>query len=362
MTRNNVCNSLIVYGSWCPGGENYHVVSDLPGEWRKGFILVGGHSKGDDIYSGEDMQIEAWIIQFSDGTAEMFTEEWEAQKRILFERWNQLDIEVGTELERDQTSWWPEGEKPIRGNDSQQVVNVYLPRKNFDYLKNIKDTPHPEDEYDSKKLWFQQLSGQKKYDDHEFIALIKDFTCQECQEMFATLPSVKPFLDKLSLLYQDMAYESGYLLKQTEEGFYLYAIPRPEHAITSTQAVDLVQKDIQQKCSLLEQHEALSDAELLRKVTFQIGTPPEDESDNYETEEALEEVNEMINEPSYSLKDHWKYCLLEACYGIAANYAVRDFLMCSFYDIKYDFTIPYDLWKGGWSYKIHDTVCYIVKN
>ncbi len=361
MTRNNVCNSLIVYGSWSPGGENHYLVSELPGEWKKGIMLVGGDSKRDDIQPGENKKTEAWIIEFSDCSAEMFTKEWEAQKLSLFDRWTELDIKMGSELERDQRSWWPEGQEPIRGKNGQLVVNVYLPIKNFSHLEKLYDTPRPEDENDIKKLWLQQLSGEKRYENHQFISLIKDFTFPECKEMFNKLPNIGSFLGKLSDLYDDMAYVSGYLLKQTNEGFYLYSVPKPEHVISSDQAVDIVKKDLQQKWAVLESKGNNTESALLKKVDFKVEKPPQFESNNYDTEGAFEEVNELINDSSYSLGDHWKYCLSEACYGIASNYAVRDFLMSDFYKINYDFDIPYQLWKGGWNYELHEATCYIFK-
>ncbi len=366
MTRNNICNSLIVYGSWAPGGKNHHLVQDLPGDWKKGIMLAGNGSSGDNLYPGENIKIESWIIKFSDCLAEMFTEEWEAQKVMLFDRWTELDAKMGRDLGRDQRSWWPKKVKwwhkenePIRGKNGQQVINVYLPIQNFSHLKNLYDTPRPEDEKDIKKLWLQQLSGEKKYEVHQFISLIKDFTFPECREMFSTLPNIDPFLSKLSNLYNDMAYDSGYLLKQTNEGFHLYAIPIPEHVISSDEAIEIVKKDLQQKSNILEINGNNTKSALLKKVDFEVGKPPEIESNNYETEDAFEEVNELINEPSYNLKDHWKYCLSEACYGIASNYAVRDFLMSDFYKINYDFNIPYQLWKGGWKYELHKATCYI---
>jgi len=362
VTRNNICNSLIVYGSWSPGGENHHLVKALPGTWKKGKMLVGGKTIGDDLHSGENKQVDAWILKFSDCTAKMFTPEWEEQKRMLFERWTQLDIKMGSKLERNLGDWWPEGKELIRGKNGHLVVNMYVPLQNFPYLKNMNDTPGPEDENDVRKLWQQQLKGEKKYDDSEFIALIKDSTLEECKEAFNELPDIKSFINRLSIFYNDLAYDSGYLLKQTDDGFYLYAIPRPEQEISSLQASMLVKNDLEQKSSLLKNHGFTSGSELLINVDFKISSPPEEDSENDKTTEALEEARELIRESSYDLKDHWKYCLAEACYGISASYAVADYLMSDFYEITYNFDLPYQLWKGGWDYEIHENTCFIFKN
>ncbi|RZS93573.1 hypothetical protein [Aquimarina brevivitae] len=366
MTKNNYCNSLIVYGSWAPGGKNHFLVEDLPGAWKKGVILAGHGSKGDDLHPGEAVKIEAWIIEFADCTAPLFSEEWEKQKVLLYERWTALDTKMGMHLVRTAHSWWPKKAKwwhkeikPIRGENGQQVVNMYVPIENFQYLKNLNDSPSPEDEDDIKKLWLQQCSGEKNYDTCQFISLIKDCTLQECKEMFSKLPNIDLFLDKLSNLYQDMAYNTGYLLKQTDDEFYLYVTPRPEQKINSTQASSLVKREINQRCLLLEGQGLHKEADLLKNVTITIGEPPKATSSTKHTEDAYEMATEIIQDATYTLNEDWQYYLLEACYGITANYEVRDYLMGDFYGIDYDFSSNYKLWKGGWHYSIHENTCYL---
>jgi len=360
MSKNNICRSLIVYGSCSPGSENHGLVSHLPGTWIKGKILVGDMSTGDTIFPGEDKETEAWVLQFSDCKADMFTPEWDKQEQMLFERWTELDVKMGPGLGRDQRSWWPEGQEPIPGKNGQQVVNIYLPVRNFSHLENPLDTPAPGED-DVKKLWLQQLKGEKKYEDDLFIALIKDSTLEECKELFGGLPGIQPFIEKLSVFYNDMAYESGYLLKQTETGFYLYAIPKPEHEISSAEAEALVKKNLEQKSVILKKEEYESEAGLLENLDFKFENVPETDMEDYEAANAFEQANDLVSESSYNLNDHWKYCLAEACYGIAATNVITGYLMSSFYDIEYDFEVPYQLWKGGWEYEVHENTCYVYK-
>jgi hypothetical protein len=360
MAKNNICKSLIVYGSWQPGGKNHSLVEHLPGEWQKGRMLVGAGSDGDDIYPGEDRLIDAWILKFSDCSAELFSPEWEEEKKMLFERWENLDKSMGAGLERDQRSWWPTGQEPISGANGQLVVNIYLPVKNFTHLKQVTDSPHPDDEYDLKKLWKQQLDGEKEYDEYEFIALIKDARLEECIALFKGLPGIEPFIDKLTALYQDMAYETGYLLKQETDGFYLYAFPKPEQEITAREAEDLVKKDLKQKSAILEENGESDKADALRNVQVQVASFPEGEQEYEGAFEALDEVNELIDD-SKQLNEHWEYCLAEACYGIAANEILSNYLMASWHEIAYNFDIPYRLWLGGWSYNIYGSTVFIFK-
>ncbi len=83
MTPNNLCNSLIVYGSYAPGGPNHLVLADLPGEWRKGKIIAELIDPPDGIGPEEGDPTEAWVITFDDCHAEIFTPQWDAQKRLL---------------------------------------------------------------------------------------------------------------------------------------------------------------------------------------------------------------------------------------------------------------------------------------
>ncbi|NOQ73553.1 MAG: hypothetical protein GQ574_16225 [Crocinitomix sp.] len=360
MTRNNLCNSIIVYGSWAPGGVNHHLVNGLPGEWRKGQILTNSGSSGDNLFPGEHKSIEAWILKFSDYNAEMFSPEWEKQQLSLFERWEELDRKMGAKMSRSQTSWWPELDETVRGQHGQQVVNIYLPMKNYPYLKDVLDSPHPSDENDVGKLWKQQLRGDKKYDSSVYIGLIKDATLEECIAYFVQLPKITPFLQRLMRFYTDMASDSGYLLRQDGDAFHLYALPKTEHQITATEAEKLVKKDIEQKTVILERKGDKFEGKLLRSVNYKVEKIPNEEQDFEGASGVLIEFNEWI-EDSIELNHHWEYCLSEACYGIGANYVISQYLMAHLYPINFDFNLPYQLWKGGWEYGIYEKTCFISK-
>ncbi len=144
MEPNNICRALIVYGSYAPGGENHHLVADLPGKWQQGQILATKIGR-DELASGESDIVDAWMIEFSDCNADMFTPEWEAQKTLLLERWKQLDLNMGEQWARTTRRWWPEShaQKPSEleaGKNGMVVVNIYLPVKHFSYLPSAIST------------------------------------------------------------------------------------------------------------------------------------------------------------------------------------------------------------------------------
>lgn len=150
MEPNNLCSSLIVYGSYGPGGKNHHIFSDLPGEWVKGKI-VATKVGADEIAPGETEVIRAWAISFSDCNAKMFTPEWDEQRALLHERWQQLDCRMGEQWARGSRRWWPDKSKwwkpdrslPEVGKNGMIAVNIYLPVKNFPYLPPAISTHKP---------------------------------------------------------------------------------------------------------------------------------------------------------------------------------------------------------------------------
>ncbi len=144
MEPNNLCRALIVYGSYAPGGENHHLVADLPGTWQQGQLLATQIGR-DELAPGESDIVDAWMIKFSDCNAVMFTPEWEAQKTLLLERWKQLDLNMGEQWARTIWRWWPKShaQKPSEfeaGKNGMVVVNIYLPVKHFSYLPSAIST------------------------------------------------------------------------------------------------------------------------------------------------------------------------------------------------------------------------------
>jgi len=103
---NNLCCSLIVYGFHAPGGEKHHVFSELPGEWLKGKVPAVSLDPTMNA-SVQAAYTEAWLIHFSDCNAKMFTPEWEQQKALLHNRWQELDCKLGAGWARNSIRWWP---------------------------------------------------------------------------------------------------------------------------------------------------------------------------------------------------------------------------------------------------------------
>jgi hypothetical protein len=142
MEPNNLCSSLIAYGSYAPGGNNHHLFSDLPGDWVRGRIVATAIGN-DELGPGERDMIEAWTIEFKDCTAEMFPPEWENQEKQLYDRWQELDRGIGAGWGRGSMRWWPANSDPIVGQNGMIVVNVYLPLNHFPYLTSVEEPLKP---------------------------------------------------------------------------------------------------------------------------------------------------------------------------------------------------------------------------
>lgn len=133
MEPNNLCCSLIVYGFHAPGGEKHHVFSELPGEWLKGKVPAVSLDPTMNA-SVQAAYTEAWLIHFSDCNAKMFTPEWEQQKALLHNRWQELDCKLGAGWARNSIRWWPFESVPEVGKNGMLAVNIYLPLEKFPHL------------------------------------------------------------------------------------------------------------------------------------------------------------------------------------------------------------------------------------
>ncbi len=164
MEPNNICRALIVYGSYAPDGENHHLVSDLPGEWKQGKI-VADQLGVDELAAGENDIVDAWMIEFSDCKADMFTPEWEAQEDLLLQRWKELDLRMGEQWARTTRRWWPASSEPEAGENGMIVVNIYLLVKHFSYLPSAIST-HQSIGLKMNHVWlgyFAQPEYQQQY-------------------------------------------------------------------------------------------------------------------------------------------------------------------------------------------------------
>lgn len=180
MEPNNLCNTLIAYGSYAPGGNNHHFFSDLPGEWTKGKIVATSIS-ANEIGPGEQDIIEAWTIEFSDCNAEMFTPEWDIQEKLLYDRWKELDRRVGAGWGRGSTRWWPSDSEPIVAQNGMIVVNIYLPLKHFQYLTSVEEPLKPFRQ-ETLDIWVGYFENnrcgsyfEEKYDEDDDDAPVSEF-------------------------------------------------------------------------------------------------------------------------------------------------------------------------------------------
>ena len=363
MALNNLCRSLIVYGSYIPGGKNHNQLSDLPGEWLKGKILGCCQVSPDDLALGKT-EIEAWVLHFSDCQAQMFTPEWDLQKRRLHQRWTTLDQRMGESWARYSMRWWPEGADPIVGQNGMRVLNIYVPLKNFPFLANQDDVPAPEDADNLELLWQRQKSGERHYDSCHFISLIKDSQERQWPELFGDLPNASSFLKKLHQLFQDHRLQNGSLLKFGESEFFGYVVPLERNRRSPEDLIELSRRKVSLYCELL----ALDDSEdaIAARKSFQtlkyefVACLEDEETVNWDDPGvyALERIEDVY----HSLLDFsipWISSLSEACYGLTADKDIQAWLMNSWHRSSFDFSSVYELWKAGASFKIRSSQCLV---
>jgi len=365
MTVNNVCKWLIVYGSYVPGAENHKVFSGLPGVWRKGKILCELIDPPDGIGpagQGENDEVEAWTIEFSDCQAELFTPEYDTQKRLLYHRWTVLDRDMGDAWVRDQERWWPEDSDSVVGKNGMIVVNIYVPLKNFPYLANRADVPSPDEANDRHGMWSQVKARKKRYDWSEFLALIKDAAPDQYAELFGDLPGGEEFIRKLQRFYQEHRKGSGNLLWDGKsEYFSVYVCPLQKYALAEDDLVKLVKADVANRAALLRAAGFDDDARAIGELTFAFGKPshPSQTADQAASA-ALEHAADIISQ-SQITNDHWIYCMTEACYGIAASYELAHWLMSQWYAVDLDFEPTYGIWRAGGFYEIAGDTCHVYR-
>jgi hypothetical protein len=361
MTVNNVCSVLIVYGSYAPGGEKHRIFSGLPGEWKKGKILCDLISPPDGIAPGEVDEVEAWTLKFSDCQAELFTPEWDIEKKLLYQRWTALDRAMGAGWARDQRRWWPEESDPVVGNNGMIVVNIYVPLKYFPYLKDREDVPSPDEEDDLHGLWKQVKGRRKRYASSLFIALIKDATPDEYGELFGDLPGGEELIKKLQRFYQEHRKGSGNLLWDGKsEYFSMYVSPLKEYALPGSDLMDLVKADIASRAALLRTAVFHEEAASLDALAFAFGKPQPADYFDSPAADALTHASDIIL-GSPVVDDHWIYCLKEACYGIAASRGLADWLMSHWYGLHVDCEAAYGIWKADGRYEIVGDTCHVFR-
>jgi hypothetical protein len=362
MTPNNVCTTLIVYGSYVPGAENHKVFAGLPGKWKKGKILCDLIDPPDGIGPDENEEVEAWTIEFSDCQAELFTPEYESQERLLYERWTALDRAMGHAWVRDQMRWWPEDSDPVVGMNGMIVVNVYVPLKNFPYLADREDVPSPDEKDDLHGMWNQVKARKKRYGSSLFIALIKDATPEQYAELFGDLPGGKEFIRTLERFYEEHRKGSGNLLWDGEsDTFSLYVCPLEKHALAQDDLMDLVKADVANRAALLRTAGFDHEAGSIEGLTFAFGKPPPAQSVDQTASDALDHAADIIAE-SQVVNDPWIYCIAEACYGIAASYDLASWLMSHWYAVDFDFEPTYGIWKAGGAYEVAGDTCRVYRD
>lgn len=104
---------LFVYGSLQPGGSNEHILADIKGEWKPGFVKGKLLKKG----WGSAIGYPGLILDETEGKVSGYVFSSEA----LSDKWDYLDMFEGEEYERKVTT--------VYLNDGEQVkAYVYVVR------------------------------------------------------------------------------------------------------------------------------------------------------------------------------------------------------------------------------------------
>lgn len=373
---NNRSSQLIAYGSAAPGGARHGVFAPLPGAWRRGFIQATRHDDPDDIGPGEGDLVEAWLLELQTSAADEGSPEHQAWRRDRHERWIALDAAMGAAWGRDERSWWPEGANPVRGSAGQRIGNVYLPLARFPYLANRDDVPHPDDEDDLPKLWGQVKRGEKRYDWSIFISLIKDARPDEFDALFGDLPGGAEFLSRLRRLFEDHRLSETSVLTDGGPRFYWYVYPLERNALPMPALLDLAREDIAQRAGFLRRHGKAEEAEILGRLRFTEGKAEDPQWEPAGA--AMEEYDDVLSSAERD-RPRWKYCLGEACYGIAASFELKNWLMLALNEralarpaggllaslwqrrsgAVFDLEPSYRLWKAGGHYVLDGETCRV---
>lgn len=377
MGLNNSATTLIVWGSYAPGGANHGRFSDLAGTWRKGFVMAERFGP-DDIGPAKKEQIEAWLLDMK--TPEFddpYGPESQAWKRELFDFWAGLDAAMGPGWGRSQQRWWPEGSNAVVGTAGMRVANIYLPLARYPYLANQYDLPHPDDADDLPKLWHQVRRGEKRYEWSDFIALIKDCRADELDALFGDLPNSAEFLGRLKRFFADHELKDGSILWPGGDRIFYYAYSLQRNARPLPELVALAKQDLAQRAGFLDRIGEGQAAQTLRGVSFVTGKL--DDPDFGDAHEALEIMGDGLwDQPGK--RPFWSYVLNEACYSITTYFPIRDWLMLPFTGIPitppsrpslatrlglrpadpgFDLEPAYQLWKGGGEYAFDGTRCHV---
>lgn len=299
------------------------------------------------------------------------------QETMLFARWDALDTAMGPQWGRPSAQWWPEDADPDRAEPSARS-NIFVLKQFNPNVQNQKDAVDPDKSLWT--LWQEEKSGKRTYDHSHFIALIKDAGPNRFEDLFGDLPRSDAFVSRLQRLFADHRVGAeSMLIPDRSETMYWYVCPLQRNAAPIAQLLGLAKADIAQKAAFLRRHRKVDEADRLGRLKFQTG---EREDTEYgPAAEAMEVFEDLLRYGEARDWPNWMYCLNEACYGVAANFALQDWLMLTWNHAEFlpsdtkpgllsrlglaksapvfDLEPSYGLWKAGGEYKLDGDTCYV---
>ena len=267
---------------------------------------------------------------------------------------------MGDAWARTEEQWWPEDSQPVDSDPGMIVVNIYVPLANFPDLEDQYDAIPPDGDDDIFLLWNQVKRGEKRYDSGNFLGLIKDALLPQIPELFGGLPDGEGFVKKLTRFFEDHVLYNDSMLLINEGQFNLYVCPLERNAAPASKLVELAQAYIQSRATLLRNAGEVESATALGQLEFRFAAPPaeEDLSEDDPAMYALEDASDLLIE-MLPLDQNWMDVLYEACYGIAASFDLRDWLVSDWCDTDVNFEPSYEFWKAGGEFTINEKVCYV---
>lgn len=181
---------------------------------------------------------------------------------------------------------------------------------------------------DLLRLWEEVVRGKASHDWSIFIALIKDADPRDFSALFGDLPNGAAFIQRLELLFQDHKLTQSSLIHPGGERLCFYVCPLERNAKPIHELLELARQDMEQRSAFLRRAGEIAHAEALEKLRFE--TRPVEGLHHGAAMQALEEFEFRYRHAGDENKPHWQHCLKEACYGIAASFEGRDWLMLPF--------------------------------
>lgn len=222
------------------------------------------------------------------------------------------------------------------------------------------------DEYfnNPKLIWQHTISGEKNFDSCDFLGALKDLSSvPDWRDAFIGLEDSDLFLDRVAAFFG----HNGDLSPDKNGRQSLYFSPKTVE-ISPVELVKLAKQYLEEsaKVSAFSNESPWNDEEdwpeRLAKLPVEWISPDHEiEVDDYnDCKTYLYEIWSEVYSDNSKPWSHIHYCLSEACYGLAADYALQRYLMEDFYKLDFNLSYLYALeWVHGGKIFFNETKCFV---